>query len=256
MDVTEVEAPSSPDDDRLWAVAHPREILFLTPAGTTGDQDLRRQVAPMSADLVVEYRVRDSDEAVLQALTSVDDPRTLVVTLARRAIQQQCAQTTAQELISTDRAAFANSIANAIQKDLDRLQTGLVVTGIDAEAIHPPVEAANSFITAQTAELEAKAAIDLARANAAILLAMAGQDAAEIRNKAQAAALETVAAARVETFESQALTRARSSRAEPIDLELAVEAFTEAWANRPLTVIDHRLEAPAGHRIQLEDLRQ
>ena len=247
------DAPSVQALDRQWHRSHGREVFFLTAADIgLGDRRGVRLAEIINADIVLHWRVATGDAAIIAAALRAEDPNQLLISLARRWVQQVFASETPSRLLGADRADLAERMRANLQAELLRLGTGLEVTAIACEAIHPPLAAAPAFLATQAAEREAVAAVAIAGIRRETLLAEARIQGTRTLTGATATAAEARSFAEVGQVETAAEALAWARAPEAIALERRIQAVTAGDSEgRTLTVIDHRVPMPIGLGIDL-----
>jgi regulator of protease activity HflC (stomatin/prohibitin superfamily) len=239
--------------DRQWHRPHGREVFFLTAADAgQGDRRGVRLVEIINADLVIHWRVAADPEAIMAAALRTADPAKLLSALARRWIQGVFATQTPAGLLGADRAVLAERMRRSLAAELTRLGTGLEVTLISCEAIHPPLAAAPAFLAVQAAECEASGAVAVARIRRETMLAEAQIQIRRIGLNATATAAEALSEVVVRQRETAAEASAWREAPEAVALEKRIGAVTKGDdEGRTLTLIDHRIPLPVGLGIDL-----
>jgi regulator of protease activity HflC (stomatin/prohibitin superfamily) len=240
--MTAAEDLPPPDADRLWEQAHPAELGFLIASQSAASQagaDQSFQV--VSADIKLRYRIGLTDSAALDATYHVTDAPALLRGAAGQVIGGFFAQRTLDAVLGENREAMAEGLRQALQSHLDALHTGLELTALVIEAIHPPAGAAEAYHAVQAAEIMAVTSIAAERGRAVADKAKAMQYATALTTQARAAGAEIVGAA------TDDLTRFTADHAAALQnrpaflLESRLAALAAGLANAPMTVIDHRI---------------
>ncbi|MGI4950788.1 MAG: SPFH domain-containing protein [Janthinobacterium lividum] len=241
------EAETVPGADRLWDAVHPAEVSFLIAAADAGGA---QGFGTVNLDLTVLWRTGLSDTAARQAAYAVATPEALVKAEAGQLLNRFFAGQTLSAVLGGDRERVSDELRAALQRDLDRLQSGIEVVAVVTEAVHPPAAAADAFHAVQAAEIAARAAVFVERGRALATAAGALQFAADARDKASAAAADTVGAARVlqEGFDAD---RAAATSGPSFLLDRHLSALSTALARAPLVILDHRLGGAAAPVIDL-----
>ncbi len=246
-----VEEAPPPSADRLWSQAHPTEGSYLIPgvgiAAGSGAQSF--QLA--SADVRIGWRIGLDDASARRALFQVADGDALVRALAGRLLVRDFATRPLDKVIGDDRDRLASSIHLGLQQQLDTLQSGLEVTAVLIDAIHPPVGAAGAYHRVQAAEIASNTAISIERTRRARLEAEVAGEATDRRYAAEASAGEQLsqAAAARSRFDAD---QASFELAGPVlALERWLQTLAKTLVRARFDLIDHRLELEPGPTLDL-----
>ena len=233
------EDPAPPEADRLWDQAHPAELDFLIASGGGAQQNFQ----VVSADIRLRYRIGLSDASALLAAYRVSDPLALLRASAGRVIGGFFTSQTLDAVLGEDRDAMAAHLGAVLQHDLDQSRSGIEVTSVVIEAIHPPAGAAEAYHEVQAAEIRANTSIEAERGKAAAVIAKARLDAHEIVTQAQAAAAEVTGTATADLTVFTAEHAAAVADGDSFLLERRLSAIAAGIGKSPLTIIDHRIPA-------------
>lgn len=244
--------------DRQWHRAHGREVFFLTaadrPLREDGGEERRgiRLCEIINADVVLHWRIGGSDADAVAAALRIEQPEVLLAALARRWVQGVFAAETPGRLLGADRASLAGRMRDSLAAELARLGTGMTVTVVSFEAVHPPLAAAPAFLAAQGAERGAAAAVAVASARCEVFAAEAQIEAVRVVLAARAEAAERMSLARVESANLGAEREAWRTAPGSVAFEHRLAALrTAAEEGRYLTIIDHRVPLPLGLGVDL-----
>ena len=235
--------------DRLWDQSHPWEASYLVASESHGQQSFQS----VAIDVRLIYRVGLSDAAALAAAYRVDDPEQLVRAAAGQLLARYFAGHTLLGVLVADRDTFASEFRTTLQRELDRLSSGLEVVAVLVEAIHPPPGAANAYHNVQAAEINAKVSIADEQGAAAKRSAEATQEATLTRNAATAAAAETVGKAQADGTLFGADARAYAAGGKAFLLERWLDRARTALGRAQLVVLDHRLGGAEASTIDLRE---
>ncbi|WP_186121112.1 FtsH protease activity modulator HflK [Burkholderia gladioli] len=131
---------------------------------------------------IVQYRVRSATDYLFRTV----DPELAVRQSAQAAIRRIVGAAAASEVTGADRDKLRDQLSAAIQGDLDREQTGLVVTGVVIQAAQLPEQVQAAVDEIGKARQEREAAKNAAQAYADDLLPRARGDAAKLVDDAKA----------------------------------------------------------------------
>lgn len=252
--IAAAEGPAPPDADRLWEQAHPAEQTLLVASPAAGSDGTRQSFQVVSADIRLRYRIGMTDAAAIEAAYATAEPETLMRAVAGRVIAGFAAGRTLDQLLGENRERIGETLRADIQSRLDADHTGLEVSAVVIEAIHPPAGAAEAYHAVQAAGILAAASISAERGRAAATLAHASQYAASLVAQSQAAGVEATARATADT--SSFVADRESNAAHPISfpLERRLTALGTSLAKSVLTVIDRRIPTAGAPTIDLRPL--
>lgn len=252
--IAAAEGPAPPDADRLWEQAHPAEQTLLVASPAAGSEGTRQSFQVVSADVRLRYRVGMTDAAAMEAAYATAEPETLMRAVAGRVIAGFAAGRTLDQLLGENRERLGEILRAAVQSRLDADRTGLEVSAVVIEAIHPPAGAAEAYHAVQAAGILAAASVSAERGRAAATLAHASQYAASLVAQSQASGVEATARATADT--SSFVADRDSAAAHPLSfpLERRLSALGASLAKSVLTVIDHRIATAGAPTIDLRPL--
>jgi len=237
------EEPPPQPADRLWDRPHLGETTYLVASPAASGQSFQR----VDVDLRLITRIGLSDTAALQAAYGIADPDALVRATAGRLLAMYFASRTLAGVLGEDRQTFTDDIRAAMQRDLDRLATGVEIVAVVVEAIHPPPAAADAWHNVESAEIRARVAV-ADETGAAAKTAAGARSTAELATyEATAAAAEIVAKATVDRTLFAADRAADAAEPEAFRLERWLARLRTSLPRAQLLILDHRLvggEAP------------
>ena len=160
----------------LWTIKHwKEEYEFMTavgsgsndtvdpndaegPAGTAAG--FKRNVFDlMVVALAVNYRISDVTLYGYGTHRGYEDPQTLIESVCHAQLVHYCAGHATAELLGTGRLALTRELSQRIQRQLDELEVGVTLTAVNLEAVHPPMDVAESFQKVVAALQDRQAAI-------------------------------------------------------------------------------------------------
>ncbi|RKE39234.1 regulator of protease activity HflC (stomatin/prohibitin superfamily) [Paraburkholderia sp. BL23I1N1] len=234
---TSADGPTPADLNRLWDVLHPWETTQVI-AGASGDQ---QNFQIVNADVRLDYRVALSDAAARAALYRSVDPASTVRSIANREVVHYLASHTLQSLLETSQTAMADSVRQAVQLQLDRLESGIEVVAVVIESVHPPAGAAAAYHDVQAAQIRAQGSVAQARGFAAGVLGNAQQQALASVAQASARAGDTLSSARVQQINFDADKVAYRLGGPAFAFEYYLSKLQKGLQNARITVIDNRI---------------
>ncbi len=199
----------------------------------------------------VFYRIGLDDAAAFAALYHVTSPTTAVRVAAGRLLVDQFAARTLFQVIGADRDALSAAFRAALQRELDALGSGLEITAVAIDSIHPPTRAAASYHGVQAAEISARTEIASARSDAAKLIAEAEAEAVVTRDQGASSAADLTSKARSDAIRFDAEVGAFAKARQALIQERWLRALGSGLSRGQLTIIDHRLQITEGPVIDL-----
>lgn len=253
--LTEVESEPPPSADRLWTQAHPTEGTYLIPGvvrdSASATEAKKTVVDLVTADLRVGWRVGLDDESARRALFMVADGAALVRALTGRLLVRDFATRPLEKIIGDDRDRLAGMLQRGLQQELDELKSGLEVTVVLVDAIHPPSKIAQSYHRVQAAEINAMSMISGARSQRARADADARTDAIDRVYAAEAKAGEKLAEARMGKAQFDADQVSFGEAGAALALERWLQTLEKTLVRCRYDLIDHRLELESGPTLDL-----
>ncbi|MHC8323151.1 protease modulator HflK [Pseudomonas sp. GB2N2] len=239
--VESAEGPAPAIANRLWDASHVNDKSQVIASSRADKQSF--QIVNMDVRFV--YRIGLTDQAALAATYNSADVPTLIRSTASRILVHDFASRTLDGLLGEDRAGLAEEIGQAVQADLQRLDSGVEILATVVEAIHPPAGAANAYHGVQAAQIGAQALISRERGAAAEATNQAQLQASVARDQATANAREISAAAQAAGLKFSAEQKAYASAGQAFVLEQYFSQLSQGLANAKLLVLDHRLGGSA-----------
>jgi regulator of protease activity HflC (stomatin/prohibitin superfamily) len=237
--------------NRLWESAHAGQANYLVPSPGTGQQGFQS----VSTEIRVLYRVGLSDAAALQSVYEVADPASLIREAGSRIVLRFFNSRTLLAVLGERRDNVAAALRAGLAADLDSHHAGIEVVSVLIEEIHPPAGAAAAYHAVQAAQINASASISDERGRAKRVAGVAQQEAHQLTTGAHATAVERIDAANADAYRFDAERRAHAEGGQAFLLERSFTTLQAALAQKPLTLIDHRLSTSPGPIIDLRTIQ-
>ncbi|CAH0138299.1 hypothetical protein SRABI112_00382 [Pseudomonas mediterranea] len=231
------EGPAPAIANRLWDASHVNDKSQVIASQRADQQSF--QIVNMDVRFV--YRLGLTDAAALAATYNSADIPTLIRSTASRVLVHEFASRTLDGLLGADRVSLADEIGQAVQSDLQALDSGVEILATVVEAIHPPAGAANAYHGVQAAQIGAQALIAWERGAAAEQTNQAQLQASIAHDQAQATAREINATAQASDLRFSAERKAYTTAGHAFVLEQYLSQLSRGLANAKLLVLDHRL---------------
>lgn len=234
--------------NRLWDATHVNDKSQVIASGIGDKQGF--QIVNMDVRFV--YRIGLSDQAAIAATYHSADVPTLIRSTASRILVHDFASRTLDGLLGEQRTALADDIGQAVQADLDGLDSGVEILATVVEAIHPPAGAANAYHAVQAAQISAQALIARERGAASEQANVAQLQASIALDQASAVAREVNATAQTSDLRFGAEQKAYAQAGHAFVLEQYLTQLSQGMNNAKLLILDHRL---GGSNAPTLDLR-
>lgn len=231
------EGPAPAIANRLWDASHVNDKSQVIASSRAEKQSF--QIVNMDVRFV--YRIGLTDKDALAATYNSADVPTLIRSTASRILVHDFASRTLDGLLGEDRVGLGEQIGQAVQADLQTLDSGVEILATVVEAIHPPAGAANAYHAVQAAQIGAQALISRERGAAAEATNQAQLQASVARDQATANAREIGATAQAADLKFSAEQKAYASAGQAFVLEQYFSQLSQGLANAKLLLIDHRL---------------
>ena len=239
-----VEADPDAAWDRLWERAHATDVTYLAPTGgASGGHQL------INADIRVMWRIGLTDADAQAVMYTISDAPTLIRAHANQLVLGDLATTSISGLISADRDALAQRLRERLAARL--AGTGLEISAVVVDAIHPPTKAVPAFHGVQAAEIGAATDVAVARAKAAAQRADAAREATGRRDQGDALAAEATTTARADAIRFTADEQAFTTAPQAMTLERRLQTLGKALNRAQITIVDHRLTIEGGTTLDL-----
>ncbi len=254
MPQVSADAETPAEFDRLWDKRHPSDATYLVPGVAIGSavaDTSKIGYQLLNSDVRVLWRVALNDAAAYDAVYHVVAPEALVRSEAMRLMQRMFATRSLAGLIGEDRDSITATVQASLQARLDLIHTGIEITAIVIDAIHPPMAAVPAYHGVQAAEIGAVTDIARAHGQAASVLADAQRDASERLARGSASASETISGAHADIVRFNADHLAFAAAPAALRLERWLQAIGRSLSKAQITVVDHRLPIDGGPVIDL-----
>lgn len=236
---TRAEEPPPVSADRLWERAHPNEGWFLIAAARDGRQSFHL----VNADIRLFYRIGLGDADAMNATYRVADPLVLLRRNADRVIAAFFAGHTLNAVLGENRETMAGRLRTLLQADLDAAGSGLDLTAVIIDAIHPPGGAADAYHAVQAAQINADASITAERGKAHARLSDAQQTRIALEADSAATAAELHGAATADATRFAAERDAAAGARDLVLFERRLAGLLITVPNTDVIIIDHRIPA-------------
>ncbi|WP_414136804.1 FtsH protease activity modulator HflK [Burkholderia territorii] len=143
---------------------------------------LTRDADIVDVRFIVQYRIRSATDYLFRSV----DPERSVSQAAQAAVRAIVGTHSAADMLNQDRDALREQLSAAIQRDLDRYQSGLEITSVTMQSVAAPEQTQAAYAEVAKAREDREAAKRAAQAYANDLLPKAQGDAAKLADEAKA----------------------------------------------------------------------
>ncbi|AJX32856.1 FtsH protease activity modulator HflK [Burkholderia oklahomensis] len=188
---------------------------------------LTRDADIVDVRFAVQYRIGSATDYLFRAA----DPERSVSQAAQAAVREIVGAKSADDVLAQDRDVLRDALAKAIQHDLDRYRTGLVVTGVTVQSVAPPEQVQAAVDDIAKARQDGEAAKNAAQAYASELLPRAQGDAAKMVDDAKSYAERVVAQAEGDAERFKQVYAQYSKAPAVIRERMYLETMQEIYSN-------------------------
>ncbi|MFQ5560221.1 MAG: FtsH protease activity modulator HflK [Nitrospinota bacterium] len=190
----------------------PAESLMLT-----GDENI------VDIDVVVQYRIVDS----INYLFKVVKPRLTLHAAAESAIREIIGSHTIDEALTEGKYEIQGEIKKLLQEILSKYETGLEVSAVQLQDVHPPKQVIGAFKDVASAREDKNRYINEAEGYRNALIPQARGEAAKIIKEAQGYKLEKIDRSKGDSLRFLSLMREYEKAEEVTKQRLYIETVEE-----------------------------
>ena len=229
----ETKSNVSDDADRmlLWTKPHAKEFSLV----------LGSETELVAVNAIVYFKIAEDTEGFLNHALASANPEEALESFAYRVLMEQTRSATLKDVLSRGRNQFAEDVRQRLGEYAINEKLGLDVVNVALINIHPPVEAAQSYLDVINAELDSNRSITVAGGDSAKLILEAEQGSNGRLAEAKVDAAKRVSVAGQESSEFMAVGKAYTAAPETYRLRLWFEAFERVLAGRRLFIVDSEL---------------
>lgn len=228
----------------LWTQKPPHE-QFSWVLGTGTDM--------VSVDALVYYKIREDLDGLLNYAYHSQNPVTALHGFAMRSLMEHTRSATLDEVLSVDRARYAERLKSDLRQYAAENQLGIEVVDLALMSLHPPTEAAAAYLDVISAEIDKVRYEVEAEGDSKARVYEAKKTSGELVAEAKAKAARRVGEAVEESAEFVAIGEAFEASPEAFRLRMSGDVLAEVLGSKPLTLVDPEFVGGSG-RMML-DLR-
>lgn len=211
-------------EDNTWTDIHGLEEYRLLLG--SGDE-------LVSVNLQVEYRIND----ICKYLKNNSSPEALVEAYAYELLVDHTINSDLHTLLTIDREEFSKHLEDDLIEGIQQYETGIEVTNVVLESIHPPIEIASIYQSVVSAGIKAEQLILEAEAYRAKIIA--GAHTQYTKTVAQATVNQSSAIAKAEASVSEFMASVGADTSYPTTYRYYkyLNAIVEAYGNTRLVIV-------------------
>ncbi|KUZ18439.1 HflK protein [Burkholderia diffusa] len=188
---------------------------------------LTRDADIVDVRFIVQYRIRSATDYLFRSV----DPERSVSQAAQAAVRAIVGTRSAADMLNQDRDALRAQLSAAIQRDLDRYQSGLEITAVTMQSVAAPEQTQAAYAEVAKAREDREAAKRAAQAYANDLLPKAQGDAAKLADEAKAYADRVVTEAEGDADRFKQVYAQYSKAPAVIRERMYLETMQEIYSN-------------------------
>ncbi len=188
---------------------------------------LTRDADIVDVRFIVQYRIRSATDYLFRSV----DPERSVSQAAQAAVRAIVGTRSAADMLNQDRDALREQLSAAIQRDLDRYQSGLEITAVTMQSVAAPEQTQAAYAEVAKAREDREAAKRAAQAYANDLLPKAQGNAAKLADEAKAYADRVVTEAEGDADRFKQVYAQYSKAPAVIRERMYLETMQEIYSN-------------------------
>jgi regulator of protease activity HflC (stomatin/prohibitin superfamily) len=221
----------------LWSKKHAQEEFALV----LGDGS-----ELVAVGCVVYYKIAEDPQGFLDYVYRCQNPDDALEAYAYRALMEQTRSTTLREVLTANRARFAERLKEGLRQYAESNRLGIEVVDVALMGLHPPVEAAADYLDVISARIDAERVQVEARGKGIVQIEQAQQGSASAIASARVESARRTGEALNESSQFIAIGQAYSVAPEAFQLRLWFEAFEEILEKKRFVLVDQAVAAGPG----------
>ena len=213
----------------LWSKSHAHEEFPLV-LGTGTDA--------VSVDALIYYKIREDSKGLLDFAYHTQDPIAALQGYAMRSLMEHTRSATLDEVLSVDRAEYANRIEADMRQYVTDNHLGIEIVDLALINLHPPIASAAAYLDVISAEIDAVRFQLEAEGENKSRIQEAEKESGQMIANARAAAARRVGQAVEESAQFVAVGGAFALEPEAFKLRMSGDTVAEVLGSKPLTLID------------------
>ncbi|GAA4421233.1 protease modulator HflK [Bremerella cremea] len=233
---------SQPVDEKAVVAVEPRSMLWTEPHANEFALVLGTQAELVAVNAQIYYQVGNTVDQLKNYLVRHTDPAKALEAVAYQVLREETENATLDQVLTEDRQAFAQRIANKVTAKSRDMQLGIEIVDVSLLSLHPPVEAADAYLDVSNAESDAARRGIQARGDAQAKLLGAEKESAALVASAKQAAAKRVGLAGQEASHFAEASKAYHAAPETYRTRLWFDTYEKTLPGRQVYVIDSQLQ--------------
>lgn len=215
----------------LWTQAHEEEFSLVLGNGT--------EVVAVNA--IVLFKIHEEQDRFFDYVYRSQNPETALEALAYRTLLELTRSATLNDVLTADRAGFANRFREKLRVSSEEQRLGIDVVDVALINLHPPVNAAADYLDVISAQLDATRMESEATGFRSAKLLTSEAEGFGLVATAKIDASRRVASATAESSEFLAAASAQQLAAESYSLRLWIEGLEQCLRDKRFFVVEKTL---------------
>ncbi len=229
----------------LWSKSHAQKEFALV----LGDG-----AEVISVNALVYYKIREDEEGFLNYVYRFQNPVAAMEGYAYRTLMEQTRAATLIEVLSTNRAKFAQRLEDLLREYCSENGLGIDVVDVALINLHPPVKVADEYLKVINAQVDAVRYQVEANGERLVRIQTAETDSASAVATAKIDSAKRIGMACEESAQFVAVGKAFDIAPDAFKLRLRGDAMQELLSAKPLILIDKSFTSSRDGTLML-DLR-
>ncbi len=221
----------------LWSQKHAQEEFALV---------LGNGSELVAIDCAVYYKIHEDRSRFLDYVYQCQNPDDALEAYAYRTLTESTRSTTLREVLTANRAQFADHLERTLRGYVESNHLGIEVVDVALMGLHPPVEAAADYLDVISARIDAERVHIEALGDAAVRVANVQQESASAIASAKVEAARRTGEALGESSQFLAIGEAYAVAPEPFQLRLWFEALEEILEQKRFVLVDQAVAEGSG----------
>ena len=213
----------------LWSKPHAREEFELV---------LGNGTEVVVVDAFVFYKIREDRQGFLDYAYGFQNPVAAMEGYAYRALMEQTRAATLEQVLSANRAEFAQRVEDSLRDDVAANRLGIDIVDVALINLHPPIEAAPDYLDVISARIDAERFQTEADAERLVTIQESQTKSSTAISTSQVEAARRVGAALEESGEFIAVGKAYEVAPEAFRFRMRGDVLAEVLGRQPWLLID------------------
>ncbi|MBN1853438.1 MAG: protease modulator HflK [Pirellulales bacterium] len=222
----------------LWSKKHAKEEFNLV----LGDG-----AELVSLDCVVYYKIHEDRARFLNYVYHFQNPDDALEAYAYHCLMEQTRSATLDEILTTNRAQFANRLEELLRQYAAENRLGIDVVDVALMGLHPPIAVASDYLDVISAGVDADRFQTEATGKKDVQIETARRESTSAVATASADSAKRIGEAQEESSQFIALGQAYSVAPDALQQRLWFEGLEEILEEKPFALVDKTfVEGPGG----------